>query len=436
MKKHDYFFNACNAGAYRYREWVLDCFSAGGVITTENEANESDTQYPYQLRLQENGKVEFIDEHGERGTLDDAVQGEALFEFKTVFTLEPNVMPNQTTEVETTYGECYINYLILVYPFGTRVPFTPGKVKPTKVITSLLPKINDDPEGEIPDDGKLYVNHLTTYIEAVMSTLGIVPLAVPSATPYTITTDPKIRERRDELLTKYADRLHDPAVIANIDKELTQMDREWIAKDPDGGFYYKDKSFDVTRKKMHLFHGAESGFSADGSITVIRNSLAEGWDMDKLPAMANSMREGSFSRGAETALGGEAVKFFQRVLQNAAITITDCGTSLGLPTHITKDNVMDYVGLYMKIGDEWKSFDEEGVTQFIGKEMIVRSPLFCKATETDFCKHCMGDKLSLSPNSLASSASQVGSVFLNTFMKRMHGTALKLAHYDYTKSLT
>lgn len=130
------------------------------------------------------------------------------------------------------------------------------------------------------------------------------------------------------------------------------------------------------------------------------------------------------------------MKFFQRVLQNASITIDDCGTNLGIPTAITQRNSALYEGLYIQHEGEWRSFDTNGMKQFIGKTVLVRSPQFCRAPETDFCKKCMGDKLSLSPNSLASSASEVGSVFLNTFMKRMHGTALTLAKFDYTTSFT
>ncbi len=435
MLLRQFFFVACNADAYKYREWVINCFNAAGVVTTHDEVKAADVRYPYQL-FSEDGKVFYYDEDNAVQQLEDAPEEGPLYTFKDRISLAAYEMPNQPAPVDTTYGECYINYLIRVYPFGTMVEFTPGKVKTGDIVTRILPKLLDNPADGNYEEGKIYVKHLLLYIEAVMTLTGLVQLSVPSATPFTVRTDPAIRELRNQLLEENKDRLHDPAVIATIDKKLVDADRAWIDKDPDKGFYIKAKSFNVARKKMFVFHGAESGFSQDGSIDVVVNSLEEGWDLSKLPSMANSMRDGSFSRGAETALGGEAVKFFQRVLQNASITIDDCGTNLGMPTVITPANSRRYEGLYIQSGGEWKSYDAEGIKQFIGKEVLVRSPQFCSAPETDFCKKCMGDKLSLSPDSLASSASDVGSVFLNTFLKRMHGTALVLAKYDYTTSLT
>jgi hypothetical protein len=435
MLLREYFFAACNADAYKYREWVINCFNAGGVLTSKEERDKADIKYPYQLYRDE-GSVYFIKPDGGSEQLDDYPADGAMFAFKDRVTLAANEMPNQRAPVETCYGECYINYLIRIYPFGTMLDFIPGKVKTTTILKKILPIMQDNPEDGNFEDGVIYVKNFLLYVDAVMTLMGLVPLAVPSATPRTVTTNPEILKVRDRLLEENKDRLHDPAVIAGIDKQLTTLDREWIEGDPEKGFYIKNKSFDVARKRMFLFHGAEAGFSTDGSIDVVVNSLSEGWDLSKLPAMANSVREGSFSRGAETALGGEAVKFFQRVLQNASITVDDCGTNLGFPTHITKENLELYVGLYIQTGTGWQSYDTEGIQQFVGKEVLVRSPQFCQAPETDFCKKCMGDKLSLSPNSLASSASEVGSVFLNAFLKKMHGTALILAKYDYKSSLS
>lgn len=435
MLLREYFFLACNADAYRYREWVINCFNAAGVTTTLDDIQQADIRYDYQLFRTDNGTY-FVHPDGEYVQIEDAPVKEALYAFKQPVSLAANEMPNQSVPVETTYGECYVNYLIRVYPFADMVPFVPGKVKTDTISDRILPLLRDNPEDGQFQPGVIYVKHLLLYVDAVMTLIGLVPLSVPSATERTVTTNPDIHKRRSELLEQYKDRLHDPAVIATIDKELVGLDREWINGDPDKGFYYKDKSFNVTRKKMFVFSGAESGFSTDGSIDVIVNSLSEGWDLSKLPAMANSMRDGSFSRGAETALGGEAVKFFQRVLQNAAISIDDCDTQLGMPVSITSSNANDYVGLYIQVGNDWVSHDKAGIQQFIGRDVVVRSPLFCKASETDFCKKCMGDKLSLSPNSLAAAAAEVGSVFLTTFMKRMHGSALILAKYHYEDALT
>ena len=76
----------------------------------------------------------------------------------------------------------------------------------------------------------------------------------------------------------------------------------------------------------------------------ITKSLAEGWDITKFPEMMDGSRAGSYSRGAETMLGGEQVKWLLRTSSNMRITQKDCGSRLGYRMQVTPTTIKQLVG--------------------------------------------------------------------------------------------
>src|SRR5690606_16419766 len=116
---------------------------------------------------------------------------------------------------------------------------------------------------------------------------GFTQLWVPAASPKALQTHPDAPKLRAELLEKYKDRLHDPAVIAEIQNALVALDKEWLKGDPVEGFFLGDKVWNTARKRMFTIHGPESGFEEGGDAELIVNSLDEGWDITKMPVMVN-----------------------------------------------------------------------------------------------------------------------------------------------------
>lgn len=223
-----------------------------------------------------------------------------------------------------------------------------------------------------------------------------------------------------------------------IGEALEKLDREWIASDPDKGFYVKEKQFASNRKKMFYMHGVEYEFDGSGKITFIPNSLNEGWDISKLPAMANSIRDGSFSRGALTALGGEKTKTIFRVMSGSVVSEEDCGTKLGLKIAITKNNHKLFSGNFVKTPEEktWVKLTEEDTAQYIDKDLIIRSPGYCNTVGADYCKACLGDFIRGKENTIANECASVGSQMLSLFLAAFHAKALKTTTYDIKKTLS
>lgn len=436
MKTADYYLMALNAGAYKKKRWVLSVFSV--LIDSKPQG------WPYEI-VRTDKNVFFRDPTNLELliSLDDVEVDKPVLSFKDKIAVTPALVPNLDKPITTTAGNLLFNYYVLIYALGKKIPYMEGRITAKQVEKIIEPRLASNPtnngENYDPNDlNPIYVSEYKKFNKAMFGLMGFTQLCVPSATPRTMSTDPRIPALRDKLVEKYKDRLNDPAIISLIDQELIKMDKEWMANDPDGGagFYVNEnKAYDVVRKKVFLMHGAESGFKDGTDVDFIKNSLNEGWDIEKLPSMVNSLREGSYNRGRDTALGGEAVKFLGRVFQNTVIAEKDCGSTLGWDKEFSEDNYQMYVGFYQVTPNGPVLLDEAGARRNIGKTVKMRSPMLCRTPKTAFCECCMGAKNALNPTSLGLMAADVGSQIMGIFMGAMHGKSLKTSKYDFKKAI-
>lgn len=443
MHKFDYFLLCMGKEAYRSKGWVISAFSvtvgdgpAGKLFLSEVE-REID-----QLRVRRDafGRAYFLDlTSGAAVFIEGVLPNEPAFQFKEAVTLTPECAVNLKTTVESTYGAWLFNNILIVYPFGQKIPFSTNGYTISELEKMVEQRLTDNPPAgqEEPTGDPLtlpiYVYEYIRYNEAAGSLTGFTQLCVPAATPFTLSIDPAILVRRDELLEQFKDQLHDPVIQARISAELIELDRAWIAKDPDRGFYFRDKSFEVVRKKLFLFQGSETGFDVAGKF--IPQSLDEGVQIESIPDLANVQRNGSFSRGAQTALGGEATKFNLRMFQNSQVVPGDCGSRLGKPVTVTKANFPHMVGSYLLTTDGSTVIAETDAAALIGRDVELRSPMFCRSPESNVCSVCVGDRIASTPDAIATYAADIGSIFMASMMSKMHGKALKTANYDFKSSI-
>lgn len=466
MKKLDYFLRGLNHGAFAYKEWIIECF---GIVTLppkpdteiqyiQDLSPEEQLSYPmvysdeprrctfekYPCQLfQDQGQVVFVDPETAQWTvLEELAQPlkerGAFFKFKDRCQLPTRAIKNVYEPLETCYGNLLVNQIVLVFPFGEVIPFQVGEIDLRKVEDQISERLESVPEDEnVPrDPNKIYVDVLEElYYEAAYSMSGWMQLGVPAATPYTITVDPGIRKLRAELLEKHIDELDQPAVIAKIMKQLIDADKNWQANDPDAGFLQPGKTFDVVRAKMFLMWGIEYDFTDRSKVVLIQRSLAEQWDITKLPEIANSLIDGSFNRGAMTALGGELAKVIMRFFMTTLITEDDCKTRLGRIKFIDESNQRDYQQMYIFDGQKEVLLDSETIKGYYGKQVLMRSPMYCQTKDGNFCVKCMGARFQDRRNSLAALATEVGARCLYIFMSRMHGVALKVERWDWKGSI-
>lgn len=431
MKPIDFFKMACKAGRYKEKGWVYSVF--GCQLTSDQKLLN-----PVYLDIHRIDGIPFwVDENLELQNFEgmENLKDIPILSFRDNCTVYPDDIPNATEEIQTVVGNLFLNWYVFVYALGTKLPFQEGEIKHKPILKQIRPLFTSDivhPDGtlniEAQDPKLIYAHEYVKYVQCMTAVAGFVEISVPSATPYTVRTSPEVIKLRDELLLQYKDKLNDPTVIAKIEGQLIAKDKEWISKDPDIGFYIKGKSFNVTRKKLHIMGGIESNFSGDGGYSLVANSLVEGIRMENLPAQINSLRAGSYFRGKLTALGGEAVKFFQRVLQNIRIVPGDCGVTYGIPREVTADDHDILKGRFQIINGVVEEIKD--TKALIGTTIELRSPQACTAEHTDYCSVCAGTTVSASPTGVSAMGSGVGSVFMSVMMAATHGTALSVNHWE------
>lgn len=438
MDKREYFLLALRSEAALYKAWVMSMFT---VLHPSALSRLAKDPHPYHLmHSNKDEKVYFKDPNSDEwGVIDGVTWDKPMFDMREPLHLEPGDLANVITAVDTTYGNALFNATVLIYAFGNKLPFKTGRIVGSDIEKEISAKLKDTPDdvNAERDPNFFYVDELLRHNNAVSAISGYSGLICPAASEKTMTVDPAIVVERDKLLKQYKDQLHDPAIIALIEKQLTTMDKAWMANDPSKDFYIKAKTFDVSRKRCFIMFGMETGFDTGKAPVLITSSLKEGWDLDNLPSMVESLRSGSYNRGHETAMGGESVKYFYRIFQNTRVLEPDCGTTRGLVWTVTQENYKRFVGIHaVKSGDKSTGFTAEQLKGMFGETIMVRTPLYCKTKAPSFCAKCVGDLFANNPTGLHIAVSDVGSRFLYVFMLAMHGKALRTAEYHITQSFS
>lgn len=433
MLKRDYFLAAMAAGEYKRRAFVVS------VFTLLMEGLDDWKKNPYNYRLVRSpGGYSYVDPNtGNLEQIEDGVVNVPLFGVTESVTLKPNDYPGLSEQIETTYGRLLFNYTVLYYAFGTKVPYINKKTSPRDLEDLIVDRVADIPEKKSDrSEDKIYIDEYLKFCDAMFYLTAFTQVCVPGATRKSMVTPVGLKEYKKQLLEENKDKLNDPAVIAKIDAALVKYDRDYIKGDPAENFMLADKYYNIVRKKLYGMHGAEAGLSETYEVNLIKNSLSEGWDINNFPAMNNALRAGSYDRGASTMLGGESVKWLFRALSNMRVTENDCNSKLGIIFDIDETNTNIIIGHYLiENGDTIHITNKEEAVRYIGKRVTVRSPMFCNLKMTDYCEKCVGDKLAAQKTGLSVAGSEFGSIMLNMFMKKMHGTQLAVAKMDYKKAI-
>lgn len=420
------------AEEFRRSAWIISAFA----LTREDPDKWKTDNYPFRIVQQPTGMF-FVDPENPENLIqiEDAKANEPIFRKGEWVTLIKGDVPNlHKDKVTVSYGCLLVNYTSLVWPFGHKVPFVEGEIKASKMEEYIAPRLRNTPaDNSQRQDKFIYVDEYLKFANSMFYLAGLAQVFVPAGSRKVMSVDPNIYKLRDKLIAENKDRLHDPAVVAKIDAELVKHDKAWLKGDDAEHFLLSGKSYNIIRKKLFLQMGAEMGLDESPTVDYIKNSLAEGWDVSKFATMNNTLRAGSFNRGAQTMLGGESVKWLLRASSNMTVTIDDCGSKLGNVFEITEDNKAKFLGFSL-VGKEGPiKLSEENVGTYIGKTAMLRSPMYCKAPKTDFCKVCVGDRLAANPTGLSSAVAQYGNAFLALFMAAAHAKALLLAKLDYRK---
>lgn len=432
MLKTEYFLKAINAGAPLERDWVISNFT----VTEHEEYESKDPKlfYPYQLVYSryKKGVLHFVDPDSEEGISEIGLHpaNTPLFKYTDRILLKPNDLINVDREVETRLGNVIANYILFCYPFGDKVPFMTGKMDGDKIVNYITARLKDTPkENETRSKEFFYVDELEKHADAATYLETFSYTCVPTTSEKTMLPNPAVVKLRDELLKKHAHELDNPAVIADIQAQMVALDKEFFKDDRAAGFYLSAKAYNISRMKKFGMMGLIGGIG-DVKPSLVSTSLAEKWDTDKLNSYVDDIRAGSYSRGKSTAISGYGVKLVYNAFQSVRITEQDCGVNKGLAFRVTEKNYGSFINRYL-LDSQNKPvlITEEIARKSIGSPIMVRTPMLCKTEVPSFCAVCAGKSISMLPNSVHITASDINSIYMNTTMKSMHGKSLATAKY-------
>lgn len=432
MKRYEFFLAAMRADEYRRTAWVISAFSL--IREPENEWTKN--AYPFRIVQTKEGNY-FVNPDNPQQLLpiEDAPAGEPIFQMKEKVQAKAFDIPNLKVDTLTSYGNLLYNCICLVYPFGIKIDYQEGRLSTDKIEAIIAERLRSNPKpGETRDPNLIYADENVKYGNATGALVAYAQLCVPACSEKSMTAPPGIKEFRDKLLAENKDRLHDPATIAAIDAQLVQYLRDYLKGDSSMGFLITNKAFDVVRKKLFLMQGAEATLDDSMDVALVTRSLSEGWDIKDLPVMNTASRSGSYNRGAQTELSGEAVKWLFRAGSNLTIASKDCGSRMGNYFFAKPGEESLLLGFTAIEGAVDTFIDKENVGQYMGKRTLLRSPMYCRLPQTDLCEACVGKRLADTPTGLAVAIADIGNVFMGLFMKAMHSNVLELAQMDVAET--
>jgi hypothetical protein len=269
-------------------------------------------------------------------------------------------------------------------------------------------------------------------------TLGTAYFLVPSM-DYNITLANKdVIKRRDQLFKEYEKEIKegDPNVSTKIEKELLKLAREKLEESGNEGYdFYKSGEFDFDNnyKKTSIMSGAiENPYTK--KLDIMRSNYADGISKEEFSYLANITIIGGYSRNVETQKGGYETKKINNSMQ--VITLdeegSDCGTKQYLKATIPEKMKDMFVGRYVLDGGKLVIIDENNLSKFVNKEVMMRSPMYCKGDQ--ICNKCAGElfyKLGMKNAGLLSST--LSGSLMNLAMKKFHNTSLKFSKIDLSK---
>jgi hypothetical protein len=241
---------------------------------------------------------------------------------------------------------------------------------------------------------------------------------------------PEVIKRREELFRKYADEIKkgDPNVADLIEKELLDLAKKILKEKGSEAYDFFDSgefSFSNNYKKTSIFAGAlENPYTK--KLEILRSNYIDGISKDEFHHFANLTIVGGYSRNVETQKGGYETKKINNAVQGVVLGEpgSDCKTTQFMKVTITDKQKKMFLHRYVLDGGKLVLTDEKNIKSYVGKEVQMRSPLFCKSDQ--ICSKCAGElfyKLGMRNAGLLSTT--MSGSLMNMSMKKFHNTSIK-----------
>ena len=342
--------------------------------------------------------------------------------------------PNWGSIKETTPGRVIANAVIFARPrLRANIPFIndPWDSKRLKAIQQQI--------IDAAVDGRLTYEDVQWTVDAIQW-LGYAPTSFlcPSTHIDMLRPSKKVRRLKSQLKRSYADEIAegDLDTAIKIEGELLDAVSKEQEKSP-------TPSFDLFRsgargslpnngKNTFLMRGAVETFAEPGKMNISMASLEEGIPKDEFHIYSDLLVQASFGRSMMTSEGGYLSKQLIAAFQTLKLNPdpeSDCGSKDTLKVKMTDPKDFRYRFARMSNG-KLVEITKENEDDLKGKEIRLRTPLYCKDFQT-LCSRCVGTLYyRLKIENIGMLSWKVGNVLLNAHMKAFHDMSIKRTEID------
>lgn len=441
MNRLDYLHFTIKHNCYREKRWIISAF------TQCIESEEQKQQVYIGKLIREPFGLFYLDEALQKQPIEapELKPTDPLFYKYDKVTLTKEALPwLGEDKLESTVGRLLLNLIAVYEPFEGRMTYiNDAKIVPSDIEKRFVSKLKDMlPEGTKKEDGFFYVDELIKFQKAVTFLEGMCKIFAQSITRQGALPAPGCEAFRKEVAKRYEGKLHDPNEMVRFQEELNQFDNAYLKEnDPGYGKFMSKGKITKARSRSFLTQGGDSdGFSGAVEMVPIVQPLMEGIDFtpEKFVSIANTIRYGSYAKGTETMNGGVVAKALMTALDTWSITDKDCGSKMGAVRKYDALGVRQLVNRFI-IGKDGKAVlieNKDQAAEFIGKEVIIRSPQYCREEGTHTCKVCAGVDLARFGSGLVIPAMEVSSGIMSDSLKKMHDTTASSKPMDLQRVIS
>ena len=421
-----------NLNIIEYKSWYISCFA---IPILKNNQDWKKTAKLYSVVTQQDG-LYYIEKEEDYFLvkISDYKRDTPLFNFQESIDVDSTWLASIDTPQSTKIGVLTINALILYPCFKSKVSYINSTIKVSTIEDLLASRVKND---DVATDKDITVKEMIECIDRLSFLSQLSTLINIAATPRTISKPDNIDEIRVKLLKEYEGQLHDPIKIVELENKLQEVDNKYLEDDIASKKIFSNKSR-IARKKLFLMFGETADFETPEQANLVIPPLSEGLSVEDKDFVKyiNDARYGSYSRGASTQLGGYSYKILQRSLSSLSISPTPCNTTRGFKRQIDEKNYSKLTNRYVKEKDWVLINTSQEAKQYIGKQVEIRSSMYCTTQGKLVCYKCMSENYKDTPNGINNLAANISNTLISLFMKMMHGTIVEAIEIDMKDLVT
>jgi hypothetical protein len=339
-------------------------------------------------------------------------------------------LENLSMDIDTTVGLYIFNLLFLVYPFGSIIPYINNTIN-KKELSNIANRLCD-----LLLMDKITSEQFAAYQQQIVWFNNFTEILIPGVTTNLLVVPDIIKQELKRLVQENEKAIASGDIVTyvnNVEKPILDFAEAWYKKnDPEGWRLYElggKPSFRNNFKNMFLEVGPIKDI-VTGKYKISTKNFSDSIPPEEYSEYANSAVAGSYSRGVSTQWAGAKTKEFSTAFESLVVEPgSDCKSTDTIPIEITKDNLQDMKWRWIIEKNELLLLTPDNISQFIGKTVNCRSPLYCKSD--NLCEKCAGDLYKrLGIDKVGLSLNKLTSIFLNRLLKMMHDSTVSTSSFD------